>query len=168
MDNGFTAFLAFVVAVVASSAAVSIARRKGRSRAWAFFSFWFAPTVLILWLIPSRRGEEFSPDEAENPSRHQPAGTQIITERYQRGFFGKLVSIVFWGWQLLMVLWAISYLSMVGQQYGAGSEAARAGTAFGGTIGISVILWVWLIGAVILGMMMFFTRGEKVIITRTS
>jgi hypothetical protein len=168
LDNGVTALIAVAIGVGACIAASNMARRKGRSRVWGFFSFWFAPTLIILWLMPARRGHALMQDEAKITSLHQPNGTQIVTERYQRSFFGKLVSTLFWSWQALMLLWAISYLSSVSQQYGSGSDVNRIGIAAGGTIGMSVILWVWLFGAIIFGLMMYFTRGEKVIITKMS
>lgn len=87
---------------------------------------------------------------------------QTVSKR-KRGFFGWIVAILFWGFHLLMVAWLISYLGIVGEQYGdAASEAAQAGTAIGGTIGTGMILSIWVFGTIILGFMMFFTRGDLV------
>ena len=168
MNDGTTAVIGLLVAIGAAVAATSIARRKGRSRTWGVLSFLFPPTLLLLLLMPSRRKGELATEWEDASSPALPAGTHVTTEHYQRGFFGKLVAFAFWGWQVVMVLWAVSYLSNVSRLYGAGSDAERAGTAIGGTLGMSVILWVWVIGAVVLGLMMFFTRGQKVITTRSS
>jgi hypothetical protein len=167
LNDGTTAVIGLLVAVGAAVAATSIARRKHRGRTWGVLSFLFPPTLLLLLLMPSRHTGELSPEWEDASSPPLPFGTHVTTEHYQRGFFGKLVAFVFWGWQVVMVLWAVSYLSEVGQLYRTGSDAERAGTAIGGTLGISVILWVWVIGAVILGLMMFFTRGQKVITTQS-
>jgi hypothetical protein len=68
-----------------------------------------------------------------------------------------------------MAIWMVSFIAGLSNQYGRGSgDAERMGTVIGGTIGASVIMWTWVFGAIILGLMMFFTRDEKVIITRTS
>ncbi len=48
----------------------------------------------------------------------------------------------------------------------AASDAEMAGAAIGTAIGARMILTVWVMGAVILGLMMFFTRGKKVITTK--
>lgn len=94
--------------------------------------------------------------------------TQVVTiEKRRRGVFGKIVATLFWCWQVIMGIWFISYVSDIASTYnGAGSNAERVGTALGGTLGVSVILWTWLFGAIILGLMMLFTRGEKIIITQ--
>lgn len=161
------ALVALLIAIVAMVIARQVAQRKGRSSTWAFFTFLFSPTLLLLLLMPSLRADEVPNFIAQDTL--QPSGTQITVEKRQRGFFGKIVSIVFWGWQVVMAFWFVSYLVDISQQYGQiPSDAGRIGTTIGGTIGVSIILWVWLFGAIILGLMMFFTRGEKITITRVS
>jgi hypothetical protein len=44
-------------------------------------------------------------------------------------------------------------------------SAEQAGQAIGGTIGSGVILFFWVAGAVILGLIAMLTRGRKTIIT---
>ena len=46
----------------------------------------------------------------------------------------------------------------------AGSEAERAGAAVGTTLGIAIILFFWVVGTVILGMLALVTRGSKRVI----
>jgi hypothetical protein len=168
LNDGATVLIFLIVTIGASIAATQLSIRKGRSRAWGVFSFLFPPTLLVLLLMPSRRKGEPRTDWDDASSPALPAGTHLMTEHYQRRFFGKLIAFVFWGWQAIMVLWAVSYLSRVSQLYGTGSDAEKTSTAIGGTLGLSMILWVWVIGAVIFGLMMFFTRGQKVITTRSS
>lgn len=144
-DNA-AALISFIVCVAAAVAANNSARRKGRSRAWGVWSFLFPPILLILLLLPSHHADTFSAIESNPAMRNDTPpsilvpGTHVTTEQYQRSFSGKLVAIIFWGWQVIMAVWAISYLSEVGQLYGDGDDAEKAGAALGGTIGMTVIL----------------------------
>lgn len=77
----------------------------------------------------------------------------------KRGFFGKLFKWSFVLFNLLMVFWLFSYVGDVSEQYGAtADEYGRAGTAIGGTIGVGILLFLWVLLDVILGMMVLFTR----------
>ena len=44
-----------IVALIAGLAALPMARRKNRNRAWAQLSFYLTPAFLILWMLPPRR-----------------------------------------------------------------------------------------------------------------
>ena len=97
------------------------------------------------------------------------AGATVVVEKRKRGVFGWIVAVAFWGWQALMLVWLIAALGATGDQYAAAtSEAARTGTAIGATIGFTFLLMVWAFGSVILGMLMFVTRGKKILITQGS
>jgi hypothetical protein len=86
--------------------------------------------------------------------------------RYRRGAFGHLCRWSFIGFNVLMALWLIGGIfsaSEVADQYsGPNAEAAAAGVAIGMTMGVMVILFIWATGALILGMLSYFTRGEAV------
>ncbi|WP_156453336.1 hypothetical protein [Polycladidibacter hongkongensis] len=43
------------------------------------------------------------------------------------------------------------------------SDAESAGLAIGGTIGSGMLLTFWVLGDIILGLFVLFTRGKKVI-----
>ena len=45
------------------------------------------------------------------------------------------------------------------------TEAERVGFAAGTTIGIGMLLMLWLMGALLLGLMSYMSRGKKVIET---
>lgn len=84
----------------------------------------------------------------------------------KRGFFGKLFKILFIVFNILMLAWVVSYWATIGQQVGAsGSEAAKAGAAIGATLGTGMLLFFWVAGAVILGLITMLTRGETIVIT---
>jgi hypothetical protein len=90
--------------------------------------------------------------------------TVVRHERYQRGVFGKIFKFCFVAFNLLMVVWLISYWVQIGSMYnGITSEAGRAGASIGATVGTSMLLFLWLCGDVILGLLTFFSRGEKII-----
>lgn len=100
----------------------------------------------------------------QNPS---PSKRTITTEQRKRGFFGWLMAALFWIWQALMVAWFISAIAATSEGYSAASsEAARTGAAVGTMIGLSMIAVLWACGSLILGMLMFFTRGKKTLITQ--
>jgi hypothetical protein len=48
------------------------------------------------------------------------------------------------------------------------SEAEKAGFAAGTAIGVGALIFVWVAGAVILGLFVLFTRGQKVIVETSS
>ena len=90
----------------------------------------------------------------------------VQIERRRRGFFGWIVAILFWGWQILMALWLFAGFNSATTVYsGVHSDAARAGATIGVGLGVGFVLVVWVLGTVILGFMMMFTRGRRELIT---
>lgn len=84
----------------------------------------------------------------------------------KRGFFGKLFKYLFIIFNILMVIWLISYMSSIGQKTSdALSDAEAAGTVIGGTIGTGMLIFIWVAGDIILGLFTAFTRGSTVVIT---
>lgn len=90
----------------------------------------------------------------------------IRKETRKRGFFGWLFLLLFIGFNLLMLLWLVSYWSHLGALSPA-SDAERAGTAIGGTIGSGMLITLWAMGDIILGLFVLLTRGRKTIIEET-
>lgn len=90
----------------------------------------------------------------------------VQIEKRRRGIFGWIIAILFWGFNLMMAVWLWGAFSVTSTAVGeATSEAEKAGSMIGAGIGITMIIWVWLFGTIILGIMMLFTRGRKEIIT---
>jgi hypothetical protein len=83
--------------------------------------------------------------------------------KHQRGFFGRIWQIVFWLFQFAMVGLVILNFQAVDQVTTDCAEAAcEAGAVIGGGI-VAVGGWfVWLLGTLILGLLMFATRGKLV------
>jgi hypothetical protein len=107
----------------------------------------------------------------------QPALTQegnlaVTTriERRKRGIIGWIFLLLFWGFNALMAFSFVAGLSGTAESYATmGTEAERAGHAIGTMIGGGMILGIWAMGALILGLFVFLTRGDKVIVeTRDS
>lgn len=90
----------------------------------------------------------------------------IQREVYKRSLFGKIIKWLFIIFNILMLVWLIAGMSSVGNQYNmAASDAERAGTAIGASIGMGIIIFFWVGGAIILGIATLLTRGTKYIIT---
>jgi hypothetical protein len=93
--------------------------------------------------------------------------TTVQVEKRKRGIFGWIIAIIFWSFNLIMIAWLAMYWGLLGEVVDQTQDtAAKAGAVVGGAIGTGMVFSLWFFGAVILGLMMFFTRGKKVTITR--
>lgn len=91
----------------------------------------------------------------------------ITTETRKRGLFGWIVAILFWGWNAIMGWSFIGGLGATGEGYkSAATNGQQTAYTIGSTIGFGLILMLWMFGAVILGLMMMFTRGKTTLVTR--
>jgi len=91
----------------------------------------------------------------------------IRKETRRRGIFGWIFLLLFWGFNILMALWMFYGLKAV-TEVEVSSSAEAAGRAIGGTIGAGMIIFIWVGGAIILGLFTLLTRGSKTIIEETS
>ncbi len=89
--------------------------------------------------------------------------TKKTVAKHQRGFFGRIWQIVFWLFQISMVFLVVANFQAVDEVSTDCVEAAcEAGAVIGGGI-IAVGGWfIWFLGTVILGILMFATRGKLV------
>jgi len=92
--------------------------------------------------------------------------TVVRQEVRKRGFFGWVFLLLFLGFNLLMLLWLVAGVSAVADMDAAG-DAESAGRAVGGAIGFGIILFLWVSGSVILGLLALLTRGRKTVVTET-
>ncbi len=83
--------------------------------------------------------------------------------KHKRGFFGRVWQIVFWLFQIAMIaLVVINFQSVDEVATDCGSKACGAGAVIGGSI-VAVGGWfLWFLGTIILGLLMFATRGKLV------
>lgn len=79
----------------------------------------------------------------------------------KRGFFGKLVKWSFIGFNILMAVWLIGGMGAATEGMDAMSEAERAGATIGTGIGAAMILGLWVVGDIILGLFVLFTRPKS-------
>jgi hypothetical protein len=86
----------------------------------------------------------------------------VRREKYERTAFGKLIKWAFIAFNVLMIIWIVSGLSAISNMQ-VHSTAERAGQVIGSAIGISWLLSLWAAGDIILGILVAFTRGDKVI-----
>ena len=89
----------------------------------------------------------------------------VRTETRQRGPIGQVFKWLFIIFNVLMLVWMVSYCSSASDMMNsATSDAERAGGAIGATIASGLLLTIWVAGVIILGAFTMFTRGKKVIV----
>lgn len=85
--------------------------------------------------------------------------------RGKLGIFGWLFRIAFWGWQLLMLVWFLSYTSNVAPLVqGVKNEWEKAGAGAGIAIAWGMILFFWVGGSIILGLFVLMTRPARMLV----
>lgn len=79
----------------------------------------------------------------------------------KRGIMGKLFKWVFILFNILMIIWLFSYFAQVGELSSAAtSDAEKTGAAIGATMGTGMLLGIWVVGDIILGLLVLFTRPK--------
>lgn len=90
----------------------------------------------------------------------------IRREVSDRTIFGKIVKWLFILFNLAMAFIMFRGCSAIADGVGTqATDAERAGYGLGATLGLGAILFVWLAGAVILGLFVLLTRRKKIIET---
>lgn len=80
----------------------------------------------------------------------------------KRGFFGKVFKTVFILFNIVMAIWVFSYWGSIGEMMSnETSEAVQAGSAIGATIGTGMLFTLWVMGDIILGIFVLFTRPKS-------
>lgn len=91
----------------------------------------------------------------------------VRREIRKRGFFGWVFLLLFFAFNAFMVLWAyhaVQAASLINAQ----TQAEAAGAVVGAGLAGGVIVFLWLAGAVILGLFAILTRGRKTVIEEVS
>lgn len=91
----------------------------------------------------------------------------IRREVRRRGFFGWLFLILFLAFNALMLLWLVAAIVQVAQMDPGPTDAHKVGGAVGAAIGYGLILFMWVCGAVITGLLAMLTRGRRTVIEET-
>jgi hypothetical protein len=84
--------------------------------------------------------------------------------REGRGFFGWVFLIVFLAFNLLMLAWMVGYWQFIGSMdFGKPGDPGQTGATIGAALATGFILFVWVCGAVITGLLALLTRGRSVV-----
>jgi hypothetical protein len=86
----------------------------------------------------------------------------VRRETRERSAVGKLIKWAFIAFNILMVIWIVGGMNAA-SKIEVHSLAEHAGRAIGSAIGFVSLLILWAIGDIILGILVLFTRGDKVI-----
>ena len=83
-------------------------------------------------------------------------------EKTQRSLFGKIVKYTFIGFNILMLVWFIGGMASASKGIeNATTEAEQTGATIGTGLGAIFIIFIWVVGAVILGIMTLLTRAKR-------
>jgi hypothetical protein len=83
----------------------------------------------------------------------------------KRGFFGWIFLVVFLAFNVFMALWVVGAWQMTSDVASTTTDQAeQAGIAIGSFIAGAALLWIWLFGAIITGLLALLTRGGKTVI----
>lgn len=91
-------------------------------------------------------------------------GDRRPSNRYKQvkgpmGAIGIISRVLFWGWQMLMLIWFLYFSGSAGNVVSqAGSDWEKAGAGIGAAIGWGIILFFWAGGSIIFGLMALLTR----------
>jgi predicted RNA-binding Zn-ribbon protein involved in translation (DUF1610 family) len=86
-------------------------------------------------------------------------GVQL--RKSKRGFMGKLFKWSFIGFSVLMAVWAVSGFNAATSDINTLSGAEQAGAAIGTGLAMALVMTIWVIGAIILGLFVLFTRPKS-------
>lgn len=86
----------------------------------------------------------------------------VRREVSDRTVFGKIAKWIFILFNILMLVWIVGGIVSVSNTPAFG-EAEQAGRAIGATIGVTLLLALWVMGDIILGIIVLLTRRKKII-----
>lgn len=87
---------------------------------------------------------------------------QISQPKPQRSFFGKIIKWTFIAFNILMLIWLIGGVGSASNEIAnASSEAEEIGGAIGTGIGAMLIIFIWVSGAIVLGIFTLLTRAKR-------
>jgi multisubunit Na+/H+ antiporter MnhC subunit len=78
----------------------------------------------------------------------------------KRSLFGKIIKYSFIAFNVLMLIWLIGGVGGAASGTEVMTDAEKTGTAIGAGIGAMLILTIWVIGDLILGLFVLFTRPK--------
>jgi hypothetical protein len=85
----------------------------------------------------------------------------VQLRKAKRGFFGKLFKYGFILFNIIMALWLVGGMGEATKGMDALNGAEKAGAVIGTGIGAMLIFSIWVIGDIILGLFVLFTRPKS-------
>lgn len=80
----------------------------------------------------------------------------------QRTTLGKVIKWLFIGFNVFMLIWLVGGLGSTASDISEiQDDDSRAAASIGAGIGTMALIFLWLAGAVILGMLTYFTRARR-------
>src|SRR4051812_45616332 len=86
----------------------------------------------------------------------------VRRETRERSALGKLIKWIFIGFNIAMIIWIVGGLSAA-SKIEVHSASEHVGRVIGSAIGFASLLMLWAIGDIILGILVLFSRGDKII-----
>ncbi len=102
---------------------------------------------------------ECSAEVSDSALKCPKCGVQL--RKPTRGFFGKLIKWTFILFNIVMVLWLTVGMNSAAKGMETLSGAEHAGAAIGTGIGAMLVISIWVIGDIILGLFVLFTRPKS-------
>ena len=79
----------------------------------------------------------------------------------KRSIFGHITRILFWGFNIFMIIWIFAGLNSATDGIENMTDAEATGAAIGTGIGVALLVMIWVLGDIILGLFYFFTRPTR-------
>lgn len=79
----------------------------------------------------------------------------------KRSIFGHITRILFWGFNIFMIIWIFAGLNSATDGIENMTDAEATGAAIGTGIGVTLLVMIWVLGDIILGLFYFFTRPTR-------
>jgi len=79
----------------------------------------------------------------------------------KRGIFGKIIKWAFILFNIIMLIWIVGGVGSATEGIEAMDGAEQTGTAIGAGLGAMMLVTLWVVGDIILGIFLFFTRPKS-------
>lgn len=87
---------------------------------------------------------------------------QTQLQKPKRSVFGKIIKWTFIGFNILMAIWFVGGMATASKGISeATNDAEQAGAVIGTGLGAMMIIFLWVAGAVVLGIMTLLTRSKR-------
>jgi len=103
--------------------------------------------------------KECSSEVSDSALKCPQCGFQL--NKPKRGFFGKVFKWLFILFNILMIIWLIGGVGASTEGIDTMTEVEKTGTAIGTGLGVMMLMSIWVIGDIILGLFVLFTRPKS-------